>query len=64
MKQQKKSGELTIGLDLGDRRHRFCVLDAPHSPLRVYTYVLFGLLVDFRSFFHLFSATRCLDEQR
>jgi transposase len=28
MKQkQKKSGQVTIGLDLGDRRHRFCVLD-------------------------------------
>jgi transposase len=29
MKQQrKKSSKITIGLDLGDRRHRFCVLDA------------------------------------
>jgi transposase len=29
MKQQKKkSGDITIGLDLGDRRHRFCVLDS------------------------------------
>jgi transposase len=27
MKQQKQSSEITIGLDLGDRRHRFCVLD-------------------------------------
>jgi transposase len=27
MKQQKKSSDVTIGLDLGDRRHRFCVLD-------------------------------------
>jgi transposase len=28
MKQQKKkSRDITIGLDLGDRRHRFCVLD-------------------------------------
>lgn len=27
MKEQKKSSEITIGLDLGDRRHRFCVLD-------------------------------------
>ena len=29
MKQQKskKSSNITIGLDLGDRRHRFCVLD-------------------------------------
>lgn len=29
MKQQKKQsgGKITIGLDLGDRRHRFCVLD-------------------------------------
>ena len=27
MKQPKKSSEITIGLDLGDRRHRFCVLD-------------------------------------
>ena len=29
MKQQKKqkSSKVTIGLDLGDRRHRFCVLD-------------------------------------
>jgi transposase len=31
MKQQKKkqqqSGQVTIGLDLGDHRHRFCVLD-------------------------------------
>src|SRR6266576_7037878 len=27
MKQQKKSSDITIGLDLGDRRHRFCVLD-------------------------------------
>jgi len=29
MKQQrKKSSKITIGLDLGDRRHRFCVPDA------------------------------------
>jgi hypothetical protein len=28
MKQQKKSSDITIGLDLGDRRHRFCVLDS------------------------------------
>ncbi len=28
MKQQKKkSRNVTIGLDLGDRRHRYCVLD-------------------------------------
>lgn len=28
MKQEKnKSSDITIGLDLGDRRHRFCVLD-------------------------------------
>jgi transposase len=27
MKQQKKSSDITIGLDLGDSRHRFCVLD-------------------------------------
>lgn len=28
MKQQpKKSNDITVGLDLGDRRHRFCVLD-------------------------------------
>jgi transposase len=27
MKQQTKSDNITIGLDLGDRRHRFCVLD-------------------------------------
>jgi transposase len=27
MKQQTKSSNITIGLDLGDRRHRFCVLD-------------------------------------
>jgi transposase len=27
MKQQKKRSDITIGLDLGDRRHRFCVLD-------------------------------------
>jgi transposase len=27
MKEQKKSSNVTIGLDLGDRRHRFCVLD-------------------------------------
>src|SRR6266850_3813126 len=27
MKEQTKSSEITIGLDLGDRRHRFCVLD-------------------------------------
>ena len=27
MKQQQKSSKITIGLDLGDRRHRFCVLD-------------------------------------
>jgi transposase len=28
MKEQKKKGsKVTIGLDLGDRRHRFCVLD-------------------------------------
>lgn len=26
MKEQKKRGKVTIGLDLGDRRHRFCVL--------------------------------------
>jgi transposase len=25
--QKKKSSKVTIGLDLGDRRHRFCVLD-------------------------------------
>jgi transposase len=27
MKQQTKSSNITVGLDLGDRRHRFCVLD-------------------------------------
>ena len=27
MKQPQKSSTITIGLDLGDRRHRFCVLD-------------------------------------
>jgi transposase len=27
MKQKNKSSEVTIGLDLGDRRHRFCALD-------------------------------------
>ena len=27
-KKQKKSSKVTIGLDLGDRRHRFCVLGA------------------------------------
>jgi transposase len=27
MKKQKKSSEVTIGLDLGDRRHQFCVLN-------------------------------------
>jgi transposase len=27
MKQQKKSNSITIGLDLGDHRHRFCVLN-------------------------------------
>jgi transposase len=27
MKQQQKSSNITIGLDLGDRQHRFCVLD-------------------------------------
>jgi transposase len=27
MKQQLKSSEVTIGLDLGERRHWFCVLD-------------------------------------
>jgi transposase len=27
MKEQEKSSDITIGLDLGDRRHRFCVLD-------------------------------------
>jgi transposase len=26
MKEQKKRDKVTIGLDLGDRRHRFCVL--------------------------------------
>jgi transposase len=26
MKEQKKNDKVTIGLDLGDRRHRFCVL--------------------------------------
>jgi transposase len=26
MKEQKKRGKVTIGLELGDRRHRFCVL--------------------------------------
>ncbi len=26
-KTKKNDGEITIGLDLGDRRHRFCVLD-------------------------------------
>src|SRR5438046_5804703 len=27
MKQQTKSSNITVGLDLGDRRHRFCALD-------------------------------------
>ena len=27
MKQQHKDSEVTIGLDLGERRHRFCALD-------------------------------------
>ena len=27
MKQEKKSNTITIGLDLGDRRHRFCLLN-------------------------------------
>jgi transposase len=26
MKEQKRGDNITIGLDLGDRRHRFCVL--------------------------------------
>ena len=26
MKEQKRRDKVTIGLDLGDRRHRFCVL--------------------------------------
>jgi transposase len=26
MKEQKRRDKITIGLDLGDRRHRFCVL--------------------------------------
>jgi hypothetical protein len=26
MREQDKRGRITIGLDLGDRRHRFCVL--------------------------------------
>jgi len=28
MKQQSKSSKITVGLDLGDRRHRFCALDS------------------------------------
>jgi hypothetical protein len=28
MKQQHQDSEVTIGLDLGDRRHRFCVPDS------------------------------------
>jgi hypothetical protein len=28
MKQQHQDSEVTIGLDLGDRRHRFCALDS------------------------------------
>ncbi len=27
MKQQHQDSEVTIGLDLGERRHRFCALD-------------------------------------
>lgn len=27
MREQHKGGKITIGLDLGDRRHRFCALD-------------------------------------
>ena len=27
MKQQHQDGEITVGLDLGERRHRFCALD-------------------------------------
>src|SRR5947207_10899742 len=27
MKQQHQDSEITIGLDLGERRHRFCALD-------------------------------------
>ena len=27
MKKQSRGGRITIGLDLGDRRHRFCVID-------------------------------------
>jgi hypothetical protein len=27
MREQNKRGRITIGLDLGDRRHRFCALD-------------------------------------
>jgi len=27
MREQDKGGRITIGLDLGDRRHRFCALD-------------------------------------
>ena len=29
MKQQTKGSNITVGLDLGDRRHRFCALDEP-----------------------------------
>jgi hypothetical protein len=28
MKQQQQDSEVTIGLDLGERRHRFCALDS------------------------------------
>jgi hypothetical protein len=28
MKQQHQDSDVTIGLDLGDRRHRFCALDS------------------------------------
>jgi hypothetical protein len=28
MKQQHQDSEVTIGLDLGERRHRFCALDS------------------------------------
>ena len=27
MREQDKGNRITIGLDLGDRRHRFCALD-------------------------------------
>jgi len=49
MKQKKKSSEITIGLDLGDRRHRLGVFALGRAGLAAFFALLFLVLFLFLS---------------